>query len=207
MASDLIQFMDDQDMDKSLLIGHSMGGRAVFQFSFLFPERIEKLVAVDVSPTSFPNQLVAMSKYVDAMRQAVAQTSSSLKLVEARKKVDKLLEPTVADKFVRQFLLMNLVKVEKGVIGWNYHLQALKEMLEKGYIGQFVAKTPFPGEALFIYGGRSDYIRDEDMPNIRELFPNSRFHRIPRGSHYLHIERQQEFLEALLPFLRPLDHE
>lgn len=36
MAADIRLFIDDKNVDKIQVVGHSMGGRAAFQFSFLF---------------------------------------------------------------------------------------------------------------------------------------------------------------------------
>lgn len=36
MASDLKYFMDQESIDKSVLVGHSLGGKAVIQFALLF---------------------------------------------------------------------------------------------------------------------------------------------------------------------------
>ena len=50
MAEDLFLFCNSQNIDKLILIGHSMGGKTAMKFSLLFPEMVEKLIVVDIAP-------------------------------------------------------------------------------------------------------------------------------------------------------------
>ena len=57
------------------------------------------------------------------------------------------------------------------------------------------------GVALFVAGGRSDYLLPEHEPAIRGLFPRAHIVRIPDAGHWIHAERPQEFLEIVEEFL------
>ena len=46
---------------KSILIGHSMGGKTAMKFSLLFPERVEKLIIVDIAPKNIYRILKILS--------------------------------------------------------------------------------------------------------------------------------------------------
>ena len=49
MAQDLVDTLDAQQIDKATFIGHSMGGKAVMALTALAPDRIDKLVAIDIA--------------------------------------------------------------------------------------------------------------------------------------------------------------
>ena len=61
--------------------------------------------------------------------------------------------------------------------------------------------APFVKTALFIRGGKSNYIGVADEPLIRELFPQSEIQTIAGAGHWLHADRPVEFLQLVLNFL------
>lgn len=46
LADDLRQVLDGRGIERAAIVGHSMGGRAIFAFALRHPERIWALVAV-----------------------------------------------------------------------------------------------------------------------------------------------------------------
>jgi esterase len=62
-------------------------------------------------------------------------------------------------------------------------------------------EAPFSGPALFIRGGQSSYVRDADIPLIRQLFPRAEVVTIPRADHWVHAEAPEAFLSAVQYFL------
>jgi pimeloyl-ACP methyl ester carboxylesterase len=55
--------------------------------------------------------------------------------------------------------------------------------------------------ALFIRGGKSNYIRDTDIPLIKEHFPNAVVETIPDAGHWVHAEQPAQLLEKVLAFI------
>ena len=53
MSEDLLKYLNAYKLDEVFLIGHSMGGKAM-TFACMYPERIEKLVVVDIAPKYYP---------------------------------------------------------------------------------------------------------------------------------------------------------
>jgi esterase len=92
-----------------------------------------------------------------------------------------------------------------GVAGaprWRLNLAAIeREMTMLVGFPLFPADAVYDGPALFVAGGRSDYLRPEHEPEIRRLFPNARIERIADAGHWLHAERPKEFLDLVEPFL------
>ena len=60
----------------------------------------------------------------------------------------------------------------------------------------------FNKPTLFIRGGNSNYILDDDFPEINSHFPNISIKTIPEVGHWLHAEKPKEFLELTLDFLK-----
>lgn len=53
MAEDLFRYIVKNDLGRCVLLGHSMGGRTVMTFASKYPELVEKLIVVDVSPVTY----------------------------------------------------------------------------------------------------------------------------------------------------------
>ena len=57
-------------------------------------------------------------------------------------------------------------------------------------------------EMLFIKGENSDYIFDEDIMDIRELFPKAALKTIKDAGHWVHAEQEYTLLAIIRDFLR-----
>ncbi|HWH71651.1 MAG TPA: alpha/beta fold hydrolase, partial [Candidatus Sulfotelmatobacter sp.] len=53
MAQDLEEFMRAHNLARAHVMGHSMGGKTAMQFALLYPERVEKLIVVDIAPREY----------------------------------------------------------------------------------------------------------------------------------------------------------
>ncbi len=105
---------------------------------------------------------------------------------------------------VRQFLLKNLYRTEEGRYAWRMNLKVIANQLSnvvEGLPGNYRADLP----ALFIRGLNSDYVRDEDIPVIKQHFPRARIADIAGAGHWLHAEQPEQFLQHLKSFLQELD--
>jgi esterase len=178
------------------LLGHSMGGKAAMVAALRHGGDVERLVIVDVAPTRYaPHHL----GYVGAMR------ALDLAAITRRAEADTRLAPAVADAAERAFLLQNLVFPD-GAAGemarWRLNLPAIERAMPD-LVG-FPAMPPgaaYRGPALFVSGGRSNYLRADHEPAIRRLFPAARVARIADAGHWLHAEQPQAFLDIVEPFL------
>jgi pimeloyl-ACP methyl ester carboxylesterase len=55
-----------------------------------------------------------------------------------------------------------------------------------------------------VAGGDSRYIKDEDLPAMRALFPKVRQLTVKGASHWVHTDAPAVVVEALRRFVRPL---
>ncbi|MES9973523.1 MAG: alpha/beta hydrolase, partial [Candidatus Thiodiazotropha sp.] len=59
----------------------------------------------------------------------------------------------------------------------------------------------FAGEALFIHGEKSDYVRDSYRESMGQLFPHFRQRMLHGAGHWLYAEQPQLFAQAIKGFL------
>ncbi|MGA0558184.1 alpha/beta fold hydrolase [Larkinella sp. VNQ87] len=192
MAADLQEFIVDHQLEKPILIGHSMGGKTVMQFAMNYPGQFSRLVVVDIAPKSYPIHHAELIRGLKAI---------DLKTITSRNEADDILsqyEPSLA---VRQFLLKNLFRTDDGAFDWRLNLPVIEEELEG--IGQalhYVRTITEP--TLFIRGAESRYIKDKDLPEIAQIFPNSTVEAIEGAGHWVQAEKPTEFVEVLMRFLK-----
>lgn len=72
MAQDLVDTLDALQIDKATFIGHSMGGKAVMALTALAPDRIDKLVAIDIARSTIT--YAVMMRFSRLSTQSVNRT-------------------------------------------------------------------------------------------------------------------------------------
>ena len=103
-----------------------------------------------------------------------------------------------------------MVKDDSMKFKWKFNLDAVRTILERNYLNQFEYEMmqKFEKPSLFIWGDKSNYMNPDDFPRIRIRFPKATFKKIEGAGHYLHVQKQEEFLAALIPFLNePIDED
>jgi hypothetical protein len=66
--------------------------------------------------------------------------------------------------------------------------------LEKNSLTMGAPGDRFEGPALFVAGGKSDYIEAEDEATIRRHFPAARIETIGESGHNPHMETREKFV-------------
>ncbi|MGP8215031.1 MAG: alpha/beta fold hydrolase [Bacteroidia bacterium] len=192
MSEDIVELMQDENLDKVMLLGHSMGGKTAMHFTVRYPEKVEKLAVVDIGPKKYPvtNQFV-----IEAIEQF------DPKKVKSRKEADEIMAPYITDAGVRQFLLKNLYWDENQQLSWKFNYEVIKQNLK--IISEItpVPVTPVKIPVLFVKGEKSDYIFPSDIKLITSMFPEARLITIPGAGHWVHADRPQEFFKAVAEFL------
>lgn len=192
MAEDLNRFYKKQDIEKAHVMGHSMGGKTAMKFALENPNKVDKLVIVDIAPKKYP---VHHDYIIEAM------CALDIKKYERRKNVDKALSDEIPNKAVRQFLLKNLERRDNGKLKWKINLPVLKKNL-KNISEEINSSQPFDGPALFIAGELSDYVKSSDEPGIKSLFPNANITYLKNTGHWIHAEAPDKFLQTVSFFLK-----
>jgi len=194
--------------EKATLIGHSMGGRTCMYLALKWPELVEKLVVVDVSPVNVTFDVTDstewnMAHFFYAMK--AVQFPQNTTISQARKAADAQLAKRISNPGLRSWLLMNVYQNQDGTIGWRVNLDIVLEAFEK-FIrtfpnDEFSEEQKYKGPTSFIGGELSEYIPVTDHLDILEKFPNAKFEYIEGAGHWVHSQKPNEFLKVLLKFL------
>ncbi|UCF91672.1 MAG: alpha/beta fold hydrolase [Desulfobacterales bacterium] len=191
MAEDLAQFMQQQNLAQAALIGHSMGGKTAMRFAFAYPQRVSRLIIVDITPKAYPP---LNGEIFEALRALDVRRLASLK------QADDHLQPVIPDTALRLFLLKNLKRSKEGGYKWNVNLEAIRKSHPQ--LTAKISGGPFPKPCLFIRGEHSDYIREADWPEVRQYFPAAELATIPAAGHWVHVEAKDDFVATVTRYLR-----
>jgi pimeloyl-ACP methyl ester carboxylesterase len=191
MVEDLHEFLHEQGLSSTSLLGHSMGGKVAMLFAVTYPHLIDKLIVVDITPKVYPRG------HDDIF---AALFSLDLHSLHTRQEADAVLALSIPDLALRQFLLKNLERDVSGVFRWRIALETIHQNYEELLKG-IVTSRPFPKPTLFIKGENSDYIRNQDISPLFSVFPHAQVVTIPGTGHWVHAEAPQEFAKVVTNFL------
>ena len=192
MAQDVLEYCQENNIEKVSIIGHSMGGKVAMLFATTYPERVDKLIVADIGP-----------KYYAPHHQEILAGLNAVDFSEKpdRAQVEETLYPYIPDFGTRQFLMKNLYWKEPGQLAYRFNLAVFNAKIE--VIGTALpASAYFENPTLFIRGGNSNYILDSDLPEIKKHFPNFELATIPNVGHWLHAENPKDFYFNALQFLK-----
>jgi len=191
MAQDIKDFMEDHLIKKVILIGHSMGGKVAMNFAISYPEKLIKLVIVDIAPKVYKVHHENILKGLSSMNLAT---------IQSRKMADEYLANYVPEIEVRQFLLKNLARNDIGKFKWKLNLNAIKKNV-KLMGDELDTDNSFNGPTLFIRGGNSNYITEGDKSSFKNYFKNSSLITIPNSGHWVHAEQPEKFMVVVNKFI------
>jgi esterase len=191
MAADVEKFFAAQKIESAHVVGHSMGGKVAMQFALDFPARVKKLVVVDMAPRAYTRTHDKIFAALLALDLAALQT---------RTEIENALAPEIPSLNLRRFLLKNLGRDEHGKLIWRMNLRGVAENYSR--LGEVLApQNFFTNPALFIRGGKSDYITEADELEIHRRFTAAQIQNIALANHWVHADAPEEFLKLVLNFL------
>lgn len=191
MADDLLAFLDGQGLDRIDLLGHSMGGKTAIQFAASHPQRLNRLIVEDIAPGAYQPRHLELLTALDKLIQSQPATLGD---------ADRLLQETIPELAIRQFLLKNLQRQDNGGFVWRFNLPVLQRHYP-GLIAALDISTPIEIPTLFLRGGHSDYLPPTLPPEVLGIFTKARLETIEEAGHWVHAEQPEAFLKAVNAFL------
>lgn len=192
MCVDLLNLLDTQGYAEVILVGHSMGGKLAMEFALQFPERVSKLVVVDIAPVKYRHDFAEIFAGFRAV---------GLSQLGNRTEAEQQMATAIEEQGVRQFLLQNLIRCEER---WQWRidldlLQAAIPNIQSAPPALSMGK--FAGPVSVIYGDESNYLQPAFHSLFKKHFPNVSYMSIPGAGHWVYAEQPELFMKALQPFL------
>lgn len=186
MADDVLALLDRLVLDKTYLIGHSLGGKVAMVCALLCPQRVRQLIVVDIAPATYGRSFEDIIESLHAL---------PLDEIPDRKAADRWLANRIEDTSLRSLLLQNL-RFAGGHYRWRIDLEAIAANMDR--IREFPQlDSYYTGPATFIRGDKSRYVREEHHAQIKRSFPNAALFTVRDGGHWPHSEQPERFMDLL----------
>lgn len=188
MAQDVLDTLNELNIEKFSLIGHSMGGKVAMKMTEIAADRIDKLVVLDMSPVAY--QQNHHDQIFEALFAVQADQPSS------RKEATEIMKKTISEEGVIMFLLKSWNQNQ----GWLFNLNVLKQFYPTILGWESIPTWSKP--TLFIKGGNSFYISKSEHYNaIAQQFSHADIKCIENAGHWLHAEKTEEVIHTINTFL------
>ena len=190
MVADVLRWLDAQQIERATLMGHSMGGKVAMLLACHHPQRVERLVIVDIAPKDY--------YWVGHRSEFAAMNELNLDHLTSRAEAELRFESRVDDWALRKFLTTNLERADDGGWRWVINLPALTAALSR------LEKTPlapddrFQGPALLVLGERSNYVGPDDHEKILRHFPAAVVKTLAGAGHNPHMDQREMFVRTVI---------
>ncbi len=193
MAQDIEDFCIQHQLNEIFIAGHSMGGKTVMKMAELFPQRIKKMMVIDIAPRYYPvhhHQILKALKSID------------FEVINTRKQAEEVLQSIIEDMGTRQFLLKNIYWIAENKLAWRFNLEVIANNIQ--IVGEATpdnVSTICEIPVCFVKGEKSDYIKKEDELLILNQYPNSEIITIANAGHWVHAEKPVDLMNEMIKFM------
>ncbi|BAJ02007.1 hydrolase, alpha/beta fold family [Shewanella violacea DSS12] len=199
LAQAVIELMDNLQLERAHILGHSMGGKIAMATALANPDRVTSLIAADIAPVSYQQR-----------HDNVFAGLENINLASLNSRSDALKQLLAAglDEGTAQFLLKNLSRTDQG-FSWKMNLAGLKSCYKDLIAWHNDIETQgflqYKKPTLFIRGGDSDYVTAEHRQAIISQFPRVQAKTIEGTGHWLHAQKPAMFNRIVADFLNKHD--
>jgi len=186
MAQMLLKLINEKNINKFHLLGHSMGGMIVQEMAKISGEKIKKLICFATgSIGDIPDRFESIDTSIEKLKE------------EGIKETVKRIPPkwfVKGQKAKNYYLCENAVKQIKEVTAYNA-LVAMKNW--RGYENLKNIKQ----DTLIIWGDKDVSYNFNQVDTLKKNIPNSKLEIFKGCSHNVHLEEPQKFNETVKNFL------
>ncbi|GBN07847.1 Protein ABHD11 [Araneus ventricosus] len=206
LVSDLEEFMNDLDIDKAILIGHSLGGRTSLAFALKKPEAVEKLIVEDMDTKNYDSiSKRSIQQIIILLRESLKAIPPQVNETEAKKAIvafiKEKLPPAQPQQKERGVFDLDTIPIKKegDTYVWKANIDVLENMLMSDRANKEFSGV-YSGDALFLYGTESFFNVKSDE-DINKFFPRATKVPIEGAGHLIHQDYPEEFLKLITDFI------
>lgn len=195
LAEDIKILIEEIGFHKIFLLGHSLGGFASLLFADKYPEKLYKLIIVDISPE--PSKNLAQG-IIDRIKRLPDSFSS---LSQARDYLKQAVKQGHLPQDMAGLLSINLEQKET-VTQFCFNKPGLIQFIQdaRNYNYWSVIKN-LKCPTLYMRGENSMHLPQETFHKILQSNPIVQGVEIKKAGHLLHHQQPQDFIKAVRQFL------
>jgi len=196
MSADLTAFADSLRITRASIVGLSMGGRVAIAFAGQAPQRVERLVVVDIGPDISEAGLVRVGTLMAKSPELFTSLDHALAF-------HRVTNPLYTEAMLLHRVQHGTKPVEGGLT-WKYD-RGLREAVRSGTWRDPIDLWPLwrniACPILLVRGGDSDVLSAEIAKRMVEENPNTRLAEIAGAGHTVPGDQPLAFRTLLNEFL------
>lgn len=185
MVDDLFELIGTLNLQKPMIMGHSLGGKIILHALLQQPDFSQKAIIADMGLRTYPPSF----GHIEVLELMQNQDLSDCK---SRKAVEALVSNYIPDSRLQQLVLKNVYWKNSETLAWKLDVEAISNHLSEVFNGISFPK-PIEVPTFFIKAALSDYINEEDRSLIEANFTNATVLEIPDAGHWLHVDNPEGF--------------
>ncbi len=196
MVGDLLAFLDTLDMERVTLMGLSMGGNVAYLFAAAHPERIERLIIVDIGPEIAPT---GGARIAAGLAGPDVFDSEDAAVAEAR-----AVNPRPTDESLRHRVSHNLRPLPDGrlTFKWDKAMRDGTAARDDHTVDErWEAWRALGGPLLLVRGAESDILTAEFAERMLAVNPAATCVLVPESGHSITLDRPEGLVDVLTPWL------
>jgi esterase len=197
-VEDLAAFVDSLGLSRFVLAGLSMGGWNSLLYTADHPERVERVIIVDIAPEPSPEWAAQMASR--------PPTPMDFPTLETAVQWIRQGNPWASDARLRQDAENKMKQREDGQWTWKADPSLfnvpLADMTDPGHIARYwKALETIPCPILEVRGTESSLVSDEVVQRMEKLGKQFRSVDVPGAGHVVTVDKPYEFIEVTRSFL------
>jgi pimeloyl-ACP methyl ester carboxylesterase len=196
MVDDVLRFLDAMGLAAIDLMGLSMGGIVSFEFAAAHPERVKRLVVLDIGPEIDP---AGMKRITESMSDRDVFASEDEAVEQAR-----AANPRPTDDAIRHRVAHNLKALPDGKLTYKWD-KALRDgtaqPIDPSTEERWAAWRAVGCPTLLVRGDDSDILSLETTERMLAENPNATLRVVADCGHSITLDRPEAFVEVVAPWL------
>jgi pimeloyl-ACP methyl ester carboxylesterase len=195
-VADIAAFTSQLGIERFVLVGLSMGGRNAYSFAARHPERVERLVIVDVGPDVAAEGRRHIQEFMEG-----TDTFESFDWLVARVLQYNPRRPEVQ---VRGSLINNLKQLPDGRWTWKHDRRRGIRRDRGGEMDEaaWAALAGVQAPTLLVRGAESNILSEATAARMRGVLRESHFVEVPGAGHLVPSDNPVAFEEAVRTYLQ-----
>lgn len=206
---DLAQLIDQIGRDKVTLVGHSLGGSLVLRYAGLFPDRVERLVAIEglgITPDRLKEKMALpvpdqWNEWIESRRASARRAPRRYPTIEAAVTRMRERNDHLSAEQALHLTAHGVNRNEDGSYSWKFdpYLRTFPpEHAAEADLPQFWARITCPVMlCLGLDSWASNPVKDGRFAH----FSNAELVEFANAGHWLHHDQFEGFVSALRTFL------
>jgi esterase len=196
MVKDLLGWLDALDLSDVTLMGLSMGGLVSFLFAAAHPERVTRMVIMDIGPELAP---AGSANVTSSLAANDVFGSEDEAFAQAR-----AVNPRPTDATLRHRVRHNLRQLPDGTLTYKYDRELRRNpraLFDHTPDELWAAWRAVSCPVLLVRGANSDVLAADTAQRMLVENPNVSFASIPDCGHSITLDRPDALVEVVTPWL------